>query len=636
MRSALIAGIVGLFVGCTSAVCSANFSAMLLVPKVIYEGDPNYFLLELKNQPSAGTAKISIVSRYNSSILYYQKSFNIPKAAKPTFQLDVSDMNGQVDNQRSFYGTVILDAKFGAVMFKENTSIRIQKDDPLLLIQTDKKIYKAGQRVYVRVMPLDYNLRPKNGGKLSMTINDPLNNVVANWADVAFTDMVMQFNFDLNEEPALGSWYVNVRYEEKPIPSDPSSMSNPVLQTVVFTVSEYVLPKFEVTITPPPFLLMDTPNATWKICANYTFGKPVIGTLKINSSLQFYYWESRIGFPENYREANISGCYDLTLDLTKLNFTNPTYAYRQIQVIANVFEAGTNIQRNSTNSISRTTMPLKLTFLPDNSEKYFRPYMNTYGALKVTNPDDTPAPGEPIELCLTARSETYKFRYQRTDVKVMCKNYTSDAQGMINFVLPPHKPSVVAFTIEASSVRFPNKFYPDNMYNMMIQQPKTSTSYRAFYSPSKQYLQFEPVPDEKMPCDQPVRLTAYYTFKTGAKNLTFRYVVMARARNVLTEEVVVANPVAVSSLGNQSSVLFENVPNTFTDMSSPSDQNIGKLNIQINLTSTQLPQLTVALYYISCDEVVADSIKVKRKVCSSTRSTFNSLTPSFNPVPPSI
>ena len=48
--------------------------------------------------------------------------------------------------QRNLYCTVILEGKFGETMIKENNSIRIEADDPLVLIQTDKKIYKPGQK----------------------------------------------------------------------------------------------------------------------------------------------------------------------------------------------------------------------------------------------------------------------------------------------------------------------------------------------------------------------------------------------------------------------------------------------------------------------------------------------------------
>ena len=84
------------------------------------------------------------------------------------------------------------------------------------------------------------------------------------------------------------------------------------VQTVVFTVAEYSLPKFEVKITPPPFVLSWQESITWKICANYTFGKPVTGKLKVNISLVDFwgntrrrYWQATPA-PDKYFETDVS------------------------------------------------------------------------------------------------------------------------------------------------------------------------------------------------------------------------------------------------------------------------------------------------------------------------------------------
>ncbi|OQR67004.1 ovostatin-like, partial [Tropilaelaps mercedesae] len=476
-------------------------------------------------------------------------------------------------------------------------------------------------------MPLDYNLRPQSGGNVTVSIADPLNNVVATWHDVALTDMVVQFNFQLTEEPSLGKWYINVKYNGKK--SSPQKISpyddkadddgESALQTVTFHVAEYTLPKYEVRIIPPSFVLMDSTCIAVKICANYTFGKPVRGTLKVNTTLTRYHWEN-MPVPSNYIEDQINGCYNLTIDTSTLNLTNPSYEYRQIKVVANVFEDKTNEQRNSSASFSRTSQPLKMTFLPDINEKYFRPFMNTYGQLKVTHPDNTPAKGEPVELCLNAKSEIYQFHHQRTDVRLMCKNYTSNAQGIIHFVLPPHKPSVVSFRVEAVALKYPTKKYPDNQYNVQIQQPRSSVFYRAFFSITERYLQFEPIPDTKLACNAPVNLSAYYTFQDGDKDIQFKYLVLARSRNILSETLTVQNPQELTTKRNEIELLVEDHPNIWSDMAKARDKKITRIDFQVNPGSTQLPQLTVLLYYVhNGTEVIADSIKVKREVCSANK-----------------
>lgn len=71
------------------------------MPKVIYQGDRNFFVLELQKQNEDGSAKITIVDQNNNTIQYYQKEFPVKKADGPTFNLDISDLNVGKEKQVS-------------------------------------------------------------------------------------------------------------------------------------------------------------------------------------------------------------------------------------------------------------------------------------------------------------------------------------------------------------------------------------------------------------------------------------------------------------------------------------------------------------------------------------------------------
>jgi hypothetical protein len=42
-----------------------------------------------------------------------------------------------------------------------------------------------------------------------------------------------------------------------------------LIHTSTFEVRKYVLPRFQVTIEPPNYILADAKNATWKVCVRF-------------------------------------------------------------------------------------------------------------------------------------------------------------------------------------------------------------------------------------------------------------------------------------------------------------------------------------------------------------------------------
>ena len=84
----------------------------------------------------------------------------------------------------------------------------------------------------------------------------------------------MQQEFKLSEEPSLGTWTIIFK-------------AGSLKEKTTFTVSEYVLPKFEVTIEPPAAILRDALKAVWKVCAKYTHGGSVKGQVRANFTSTF-------------------------------------------------------------------------------------------------------------------------------------------------------------------------------------------------------------------------------------------------------------------------------------------------------------------------------------------------------------
>jgi len=58
--------------------------------------------------------------------------------------------------------------------------------------------------------------------------------------------------------------------------------------------------------------------------------------------------------------------------------------------------------------------------------------------VKVLRQNNSPAAGEVIQLCLKVRG---KGEWSRT--LVLCKNFTSDVEGFVQFLVPPQHRNIV-------------------------------------------------------------------------------------------------------------------------------------------------------------------------------------------------
>ncbi|GFX13513.1 pregnancy zone protein [Trichonephila clavipes] len=82
----------------------------------------------------------------------------------------------------------------------------------IILIQTDKPLYKPGQDVNFRVLKLDQNLRPSNRANdtADVYVNDPQGTRLFQFKGVHLGRGIQQEQFPLADEPALGSWTITV------------------------------------------------------------------------------------------------------------------------------------------------------------------------------------------------------------------------------------------------------------------------------------------------------------------------------------------------------------------------------------------------------------------------------------------
>ncbi|NWS27001.1 A2MG protein, partial [Polioptila caerulea] len=148
--------------------------------------------------------------------------------------------------------------KGATLQFKSRQLLVVQNSESLVFIQTDKPIYKPGQTVLFRIVSLDEEFQPVNE-------MDPKKNRLYQWTNVELEMGFIQLFFNLTSEPMQGTYTVVTQ-----------KASGKLVQHS-FSVEEYVLPKFEVTVKMPKVISILHEELKVTVCGLYTFGKPVPG-----------------------------------------------------------------------------------------------------------------------------------------------------------------------------------------------------------------------------------------------------------------------------------------------------------------------------------------------------------------------
>ncbi|NXA11544.1 A2MG protein, partial [Sapayoa aenigma] len=178
--------------------------------------------------------------------------FSVPKSSSP-----------------SLPGTFLtVTVKGPTLQFKSRKSVLVQSSESLVFIQTDKPIYKPGQTVLFRIVSLDEDFRPLNEV-------DPKKNRLYQWTQVELEMGFIQLFFNLTSEPMQGTYTVVTQK------TSGKTIQHP------FSVEEYVLPKFEVTVKMPKMITILDEQLKVTVCGLYTFGKPVPGLVSFHVCRKF-------------------------------------------------------------------------------------------------------------------------------------------------------------------------------------------------------------------------------------------------------------------------------------------------------------------------------------------------------------
>ncbi|KAF0295788.1 Alpha-2-macroglobulin-like protein 1 [Amphibalanus amphitrite] len=144
------------------------------------------------------------------------------------------------------------------------SKVRVEPRVLVTLVQTDKARYRPGQTVKLRVLSLRQDFTALDDTIKEIWITAPEGARLAQWLDVRMDVGLVQKEFQLTQEPPLGRWTIHVRRDDGSITKQS------------FAVEEFVPPRFELNVNVPGVLFRDSRVLTVKVCAKYTFGKPLV------------------------------------------------------------------------------------------------------------------------------------------------------------------------------------------------------------------------------------------------------------------------------------------------------------------------------------------------------------------------
>ncbi|GIY30102.1 hypothetical protein CDAR_6902 [Caerostris darwini] len=489
----------------TVALGSANRGFILTAPKSIDAGSTEYLTFTAFNV-SGGQVTIKILNWYTQEVLAESKGVVINNM-NMWVEIVVPPLSTDTKAKLQLKGTFSDGYKIEA-----EKEVFIRHSTIITFVQTDKPIYKPGQTVKFRVLPLDSQLKPLEANAVAdVWIEDPSDIRVVQWKQIKFDEGMVQLELPLSNEPTLGTWSIK-------------TIINKVTSTQKFDVEKYVLPKFEVKVKPPSFAMADAVVIPVEICAWYTYGKKVDGTYEMKANYKRNPWESR-HVPTVKYSGLISGCEIIDIYAVDFLVQSRRLGIRNIEVFVRVTENGTGIVGNSSATLDVSHSALSLTFLGlEGDSDYFKPGLPYFGQLSVTKPDGVPVANEKIEICAEYHESPSNVYLRSAPREKFCHLFTSDQEGVIPFSVAPAPSDYLQINIVAEAVDY------ETIRSHDIYQPTTTLNLHPWYSKSGSYLQIETMAQE-MKCERRQGVKIRYTAEKGS-SIKFYHQVLSRGRIV--------------------------------------------------------------------------------------------------------
>ncbi|XP_057897484.1 alpha-2-macroglobulin-like protein 1 [Melospiza georgiana] len=366
-----------------SAGASGAPSFVVVSPAVLYHPQPATLWVHLRDlqgpvqlhvqlQGDSGTPPTTLLSReVLEPQLYLNVTFPAPAPARG--EEEIVALNVSIRGE--------------SLDVSEKKKVMLRVLSPGVFIQTDKAVYKPGQEVKFRVVSLDKDLTPSSQKLPLVFLQDPSGNRIAQWRELSPRQGIVDLSLPLASEPALGTYTISVEGKSHS-----------------FSVEEYVLPKFEVTIHLPSVLWEQDEKIPVEICGRYTYGKPVQGKVQADLCLRQNFWAHGLRkiCTQVMGQTEKNGCF--STEVSQAAFKEGiSFSWKKLEVEASLVEDGTGLEMKSTKTCMFLRKFVTATF--ENPDRAYKPGLPYSGTIRLEEADGSGLPQRQVLLSISNKGE---------------------------------------------------------------------------------------------------------------------------------------------------------------------------------------------------------------------------------------
>ncbi|XP_037546482.1 complement C3 [Nematolebias whitei] len=357
----------------------------LMAPDLLRADSPENIYLQADGLTTPITISVTIMD-FTKTIRLLQVSATLDQEngfySLKTIQLSSDHLNREEKKNKFVY----LIANFEG-FYSEQRLVMVSFHSGYIFIQTDKPIYNPGDNVRFRTFVSSPFFKALDSS-ITIDIQNPDGVVVKQLSRTRAIHGVFTDTFPLSEVVNEGIWVVTAKFDHW--------QQNTF--TSQFEVKKYVLPAFNVTLTPKKsFLSLDDDELVVEISASYLYKEPVQGTAYVSFGVKINQEMKRL--PSVKHVSNLEGgTVSLRMDEIKAVYPDiKSLVGNSVYVKASVLtKTGSDLVEAEKTGIKIVESPYVVSF--KDMPKYFKPGLPLDLTILVSNHDGSPAHNVLVKL----------------------------------------------------------------------------------------------------------------------------------------------------------------------------------------------------------------------------------------------